>query len=94
MQALVDELKQLREQLQMNKDTKNIAILFIAIGPRDQSRLSLDEVMRLIQQRITSATHRDRIEFIPVVAARTNDILQAFNRHKPQIAHFSGQGWY
>jgi hypothetical protein len=93
MQALVDELKLLREQVQ--KETKpmdKIKILFVAASPRDQGRLALDEEMRLIQERITSATHRDRIEFIPIVAARPNDVLQAFNRHAPHLVHFSGHG--
>jgi hypothetical protein len=69
-----------------------IKLLFLAANPIDTDRLQLDEEIRLITQKIRGAEYRDRIELIPALAARPDDLLQLLNEHKPDIVHFSGHG--
>ncbi len=94
----IEVLKVLYPQKYNGATMQKVKILFIAanpvdpVNPDDTVHLSHDEEQRLIQERITSATHRDLIEVISVVAARPNDVLQAFNRHTPQVVHFTGHG--
>ena len=72
--------------------SNKIKLLFLAANPIDTDRLQLDEEIRLITQKIRGAEHRDRIELIPALAVRPDDLLQLLNEHKPDIVHFSGHG--
>jgi hypothetical protein len=67
-----------------------IKVLFVAADPT--SRLMLDEEIREIAQKIRDSEHRDLLTIEYTLAARPDDLLQAFNQHQPHIVHFSGHG--
>jgi hypothetical protein len=69
-----------------------IKVLFLAMSPRDQEPLSLDEEARAITDMIRKSKHRDSVEFVSCWAVRPVDVLQAINEHEPAIIHFSGHG--
>ncbi len=69
-----------------------IKVLFLAANPLGTSKMALDKEMRLIDEKIYASELRDQIELVPAWAARPDDLLQALNRHRPQIVHFSGHG--
>src|SRR5689334_3248779 len=69
-----------------------IKILLIAANPLETTRLQLDEEIRLITEKIRSSNFRDNLELIPALAARSDDLLQKLNEHRPHIVHFSGHG--
>lgn len=78
------------EKLSMLPD--EIAVLFLAMSPRDQMQLSLDEEARSISEMIRKTKHRDSVKFITCWAVRPLDVLQAINENNPTIIHFSGHG--
>ncbi|MFF4543556.1 GGDEF domain-containing protein [Streptomyces sp. NPDC001406] len=67
-------------------------ILFVAANAQDTGRLALDEEIRSIEGGIFGSRFADRIELIPIWAARPDDLLRAMNDHAPEILHFSGHG--
>lgn len=79
-----------------------VKILFVAADPysRDPNlhpgewdpRLALDEDHRAILQKVRAAEHRDALHFVPRLAARPDDLLQAMNEVRPDAVHFSGHG--
>jgi len=71
---------------------KKIKVLFLAANPKGTSSLQLDEEIRAITQKIRSSDYRDLFELVSVWAVRADDLLQAFNEHKPDLVHFSGHG--
>lgn len=77
---------------ELEKLPKQINVLFLAMSPKDQALLSLDEEARLITEMIRKSKHRDSVNFITCWAVRPVDILQSINEHEPSIIHFSGHG--
>lgn len=75
-----------------DKNNSKIKVLFFAANPMITARLQLDEEIRLIEEKIRLADHRDSLELFPKLAARPDDLLQELNRYKPQIVHFSAHG--
>jgi hypothetical protein len=71
---------------------KRIKVLFLAANPVGKNRLSLDNEIHEVTDKIRAAEHRDAIELISCWATQPDDLLQAFNQHKPEIVHFSGHG--
>lgn len=74
-----------------------IKVLFLAANPLDtispqHPPLRLDEEARAIREKIRLSEHRDAVELVPWFAARTDDLLQGLNEHKPHVVHFSGHG--
>lgn len=67
-------------------------ILVFSANPLSTDRLSLDEEIRAITEKIRSSEHRDSIELACYWATRPDDLLQGLNEHEPQIIHFSGHG--
>lgn len=84
------EHTQLIEKL--NTLPERIKVLFLAMSPRDQEQLSLDEEARAITEMISRSKHRDSVDFVSCWAVRPFDVLQAINVHEPSIVHFSGHG--
>lgn len=72
--------------------SSKVRVLFLGTSPKDTKPLRLDEEIREIQQHIRAAEFRDNFEFVPRMAVRPRDLLQAFNEVKPDIVHFSGHG--
>jgi hypothetical protein len=71
---------------------ETIKVLFVASNPRDQIQLRLDEEIRAITEKIRASDYRDSVQFVPRLAARFSDLLQALNEIKPHVVHFSGHG--
>jgi len=69
-----------------------IKILFLSANPKDTIQLRLNNEIRYVKNGFTSATLRDKFEFISEPAVTLPDITQAMMKHKPQIVHFSGHG--
>lgn len=72
--------------MNMNK----VTALFLAANPLSTNRLSLDEEIRAITDKIRSSEHREFLELKSVWAVRPDDLIQSLNEHKPHIVHFSG----
>jgi archaellum component FlaC len=87
---LYSEMKLKVEKLEELPD--RIVVLFLAMSPRDQAPLQLDEEARAITEMIRKAKHRDSVKFVTRWAVRPLDILQAINEYQPSIIHFSGHG--
>jgi hypothetical protein len=56
------------------------------------SRLRVDEEVRLIREKLRAADFGDLVTFEVRWAARTDDLLQALNETHPEVVHFSGHG--
>lgn len=68
-------------------------VLFASSNPLKTSRLTLDEEVRDIQEKAGQANSGKCIEFIPVPAARPDDLLQWLNKHSDaSVLHFAGHG--
>ncbi len=67
---------------------KKIIVSVFAANPRDTGRLSLDEEVRLIEEKIRAS--RGAIELRSHWATRPDDLLQSLNQDRPHIVHFSG----
>ncbi len=61
-------------------------------GQRPSDALNLDIEFREIQRAIEVGRFREQIDLKPVLATTTQEFLDALNRHRPQIVHFSGHG--
>jgi hypothetical protein len=73
-------------------EPRRLKIVFFAANPRDQVRLDLDEEARDIEERLRKTDHRDVIDFATKWAVRPSDLIEALNRERPQVIHFSGHG--
>ena len=69
-----------------------LKVLFLASNPMETDRLKLDEEIREVKKKLEKGEHGSEIDFEPCLAPLFDDILDALNRHKPQIVHFSGHG--
>lgn len=73
----------------MNKKAK-LKILFASANPTVD--LNLDNEHREIKKTIDSSNYSEYIEISTQLACQFNDLLDAMNREKPDIIHFSGHG--
>jgi len=71
---------------------KKIKVLFFAANPVLTSRLSIEEEIRAITEKIKTSKPHSSIDLVLALAVRTGDLLQNLNEYKPQIVHFSGHG--
>lgn len=69
-----------------------LTILFLAANPTGIGQLALDKEAREIEVKLRAAEYRDALTLITKWAVRPDDLLQAFNQHRPHIVHFSGHG--
>jgi hypothetical protein len=74
------------------QDASPYMILYLASNPEGTEQLALDQEAREIEEKLRMSKHRDRFILRTRWAVRTDDLLQAFNEHKPAIVHFSGHG--
>jgi hypothetical protein len=80
--------------IDLTKLPTKIKVLFLAANPTQGgiSSLSLDEEIRLIQEKLRASDFRDSVELKSRWAVRSTDLLQALNEEKPHVIHFSGHG--
>lgn len=76
----------------MVHENEKVTVLFLAANPRGTERLSLDEEIRSITDKIRASEGRDALNLVSAWAVRPDDLLQKLNEHKPHIVHFSGHG--
>ena len=69
-----------------------VKVVFLSANPIETTRISLDEETRKTRIQIERSQYPDRLELIYAVALRPDDLIQALNRHRPQLVHFSGHG--
>jgi CHAT domain-containing protein len=63
-----------------------------SLGLQPRPRLLLDEEIRAIKVKLRAADYREALDFVPHLAARADDLLQALNEHRPHVVQFSGHG--
>lgn len=73
-------------------ENNKISIVVATANPADTGRVQIDEIIRSMQQQLVTSRHRDRFEFVPLVATRVNDLRQAFIDKSPNILIFVGHG--
>ncbi|MCA1698451.1 MAG: hypothetical protein LC790_05910 [Actinobacteria bacterium] len=72
---------------------KQITVLLMAGTPEGgEEALRLDRESREIDAKIRAGRYRDQINLVNTQATRINDIVDALNRHAPDVVHFSGHG--
>jgi hypothetical protein len=69
-----------------------LTVLFLAANPEDLDKLEQSREYRETRSAVRASEYRDRIDVIPVPAARFADLNAALNEHRPQVVHFSGHG--
>ena len=74
------------------EETPKINILFLAANAKSTSRLTIDEEMHAIEQKVRASKHREVLVFQTAWAVQPDDLLQLLNQHHPYIVHFSGYG--
>lgn len=67
-----------------------LKILLVAANPTGTSVLLLDEEIRKQNITISRTEHRERLQLVPCLASRPDDLMQAMLEHKPDIIQFSG----
>jgi hypothetical protein len=71
---------------------ERIRILYLVADPENRP-LQLEADYTRIEEDLRSAKVRERLEFIPVFAARIDDMVQAVLERPYDIIHFSGAGY-
>ena len=69
-----------------------IRILLLCANPLDTGRISVEQEMRRITEKVRLSSERERMEFIPCPDARPDDLIHYLDLHRPHIVHFSGHG--
>jgi hypothetical protein len=70
----------------------SVTVLFVAANPLATTRLSLDEEVRRIVDKMRGAKYQSSIELRTAWAARPDDLLMSLNQFSPDVLHFSGHG--
>lgn len=69
-----------------------VKILFLCANPSDTTQLRLGEEVRQIDLKIRLSKLRDEFELRSHWAVRAGDLPELFQRHAPDVVHFSGHG--
>jgi hypothetical protein len=84
------------EHAEANNPPDTLRLLFLASNPQTTSKLSLDEEIRDITEKIAlakgSTNSALQLDIVSAWAVRPDDLLHNLNQHKPYIVHFSGHG--
>ena len=70
----------------------SVTVLFVAANPLSTTRLSLDEEVRQVLDKMRGAKYQSTVELRAAWAARPDDLLMALNQFSPDVLHFSGHG--
>jgi CHAT domain-containing protein len=71
---------------------EKIRVLLLAADPYTETRLRLEEEVRAIDGAIQQGSARARLELLPHLAVKVQDLQVLLLRHRPQIVHFAGHG--
>jgi hypothetical protein len=69
-----------------------VTVLLVSANPENTVRLRVDREFRNIITRMRGSRFRDRFKFVPVIAARFEDLTTALQEHEPQVLHISAHG--
>ena len=82
-----------------NASSARTKILFVGANPITEispgicrTPLALEEEIREIHHKIQASKYRDLLDLVPRMAARPDDLIQAFNEIQPRIVHLSSHG--
>lgn len=67
-------------------------ILLLAANPQDTPELKLYQEIYEINESVREAKYGAQFKFIPRTAVKRRDLLEAIDKHNPDIIHFSGHG--
>ncbi len=71
----------------------HVTVLMIAGTPEGGEKpLRLDREAREIDKKVQASRYRDQVSVTSAQAARIADLIDALNRHEPDVVHFSGHG--
>ena len=79
-------------QNRSNDEQSQMKILLLAANPTTSTRLSIDEEVRAIEEKVGSSKLRDAVQLRSQWATRPGDIQQALLKEDPDVVHFSGHG--
>jgi hypothetical protein len=72
---------------------RKVTVLLIAGTPEGSTLpLRLDREAREIDLKVQSSAFRDHIKLCWMQATQVRDLIDALNRHRPEVVHFSGHG--
>ncbi len=69
-----------------------ITVLLVSANPDTTVRLRVDKEFRDVIVRMRGSKFRDHFKFVPVLAARFEDLTTALQEHEPQVLHISSHG--
>ena len=75
-----------------NGRKSHMKILLLAANPLASPRLTIDEEVRAIENKVCSSKLRDAVQFRTRWATRPGDLQQALLEEDPAVVHFSGHG--
>ena len=75
-----------------NGRKSHMKILLLAANPLASPRLTIDEEVRAIENKVGSSKLRDAVQFRALWATRPGDLQQALLEEDPAVVHFSGHG--
>ncbi|BCM88888.1 5'-methylthioadenosine/S-adenosylhomocysteine nucleosidase [Abditibacteriota bacterium] len=73
-------------------EVRPLKVLFVTSNPINTAPIEFETEIREIKEVIRKAANRDLLVVETVVAARVEDLQDAFNLHEVDIFHFSGWG--
>jgi hypothetical protein len=88
----ITELERRLEEASRQAAPPEVAVLFLAASPEDQTSLRLDRETREIEKRVRASDYRDSIYFRARMARQLRDLLDDLNEVRPTVLHFSGHG--
>lgn len=68
-------------------------ILFLGVQPKGTRAIRIDEEVRNLRERLSSAQLRDTFVLVDRYAVRFEDLTKLLQTEKPAIVHFSGHGY-
>ncbi len=69
-----------------------VDILFVSANARALPQLQLDAEFRDVEEMLKRSAYGGTVRLIPVLAARSTDLLKRWLEHDPEVIHFSGHG--
>jgi hypothetical protein len=92
LQTRTDELEKRIAASRAHAPSRITVLLMAGTPEGGEAALRLDRESREIEAKVRAGRYRDQISLVNTQATRINDIVDALNRHTPDVVHFSGHG--
>lgn len=92
LHARTNDLEQRIAESRRLAPEKITVLLMAGTTAGAEQALRLDRESREIDAKVRAGRYRDQIDLQYTHATQVRDIIDALNRHKPDIVHFSGHG--